>query len=130
MSATLLLFLLLACSATNLAAEPQSAFTLKVVARGAQANVGQALFALFTTRENLLKEPVATRKQTIDESGTARFVIEGLEAGRYAVSVVYDEDSNGKLNTGFLGTPRKRWGCPTIPRHDSDHQNSKMPSLS
>ena len=36
--------------------------------------------------------------------------MEQLKAGTYAVSIVYDEDSNGKLNTGFLGIPTEKVG--------------------
>jgi len=46
----------------------------------------------------------------INDVGGARFEFSGLAAGNYAVSVVYDEDGNGKLNTGFLGIPSEPVG--------------------
>lgn len=33
-----------------------------------------------------------------------------MPAGTYAVSVIYDEDGNGELNTGLLGIPTEPVG--------------------
>lgn len=35
----------------------------------------------------------------------------GIEAGTYAVSVFHDENSNGKLDTKFMGIPREGVGA-------------------
>jgi len=113
---SLILFILSIGLVSGHASGPETTFTLKIEARGARSNVGQALFALFTTKENFLKDPVISSKQAIDDSGMAWFQIEGLEAGSYAVSVVYDEDSNGKLNTGFLGIPKEKVGVSNNPK--------------
>jgi uncharacterized protein (DUF2141 family) len=46
----------------------------------------------------------------INDEGEVRFTFTDLKAGTYSVSIVYDEDSNGKLNTGFLGIPSELVG--------------------
>lgn len=107
---SLLSILLLIGITTSLATEPNSTFTLEVEAQGAQPKVGQAIFSLFDSKESFLKEPAVSRIQQINERGTVIFRIEGLKVGKYAVSVVYDEDSNGELNTGFLGIPKEKVG--------------------
>jgi uncharacterized protein (DUF2141 family) len=80
-------------------------YTLEVEVQGAQPGIGQALFALYDSPESFLREPLAKQRRGIDAEGKAYFTVEGLPPGTYAVSVVYDVDSNGKLDTGFLGIP-------------------------
>lgn len=42
--------------------------------------------------------------------------IEGLPAGFYAISVIHDEDGNGKLNTNPVGYPTERYGFSNNPK--------------
>ena len=84
--------------------------SLIVNVRGAEPNKGQAICSLFTSAENYLKHPLRSRTHAIDSRGEAQFRFDGLGAGDYAVSVVYDEDLNGKLNTGLLGIPTELVG--------------------
>ena len=95
----------------------ESRLTLSVVVFGAEPEKGQALFALFDSRNKFLKIPVISKEAPIDDTGGTRFVVPGLAAGIYAVSVVHDEDSNGELNTGFLGIPNERVGFSNNPRN-------------
>jgi len=88
----------------------QQSHTLTVVVEGAKVNQGQAIVSLFASAENYLKKPLVEHALSIDQNGSARFVIGDLSDGIYAVSVVYDEDLNGKLNTGFLGIPSELVG--------------------
>ena len=56
---------------------------------------------------------------------TVGIAFEGLEPGQYAVSSYQDENSNGRLDTGFMGRPkepygisndaRRRFGPPAFP---------------
>jgi len=78
---------------------------LTVLVVGAKAGTGQAIASLFSSVDNYLKEPVVKQVMSINDAGEAQFVFSELEVGEYAVSVVYDEDGNGKLNTGLLGIP-------------------------
>lgn len=34
----------------------------------------------------------------------------GVEAGRYAVSVIHDENANGKIDKNFMGFSKEPWG--------------------
>ena len=79
--------------------------SLTVKVTGAIASTGQAICSVFDSAESYLEEPVLSVTQPVDTAGGAVFVFPGLAPGIYAVSVVYDEDNNGKLNTGFLGIP-------------------------
>ena len=88
----------------------QDSLTLTVLIDGAKANTGQAIASLFSSADNYLKEPISKQIVPINDVGGARFTFTDLKAGTYSVSIVYDEDSNGKLNTGFLGIPSELVG--------------------
>lgn len=47
---------------------------------------------------------------------TATFVFKGLEPGAYAVSVMHDENGNGKLDTNLIGMPVEAYGFSNNPR--------------
>lgn len=83
---------------------------LTVLVEGAKASTGQAIASLFSSADNYLKKPVFKHVMPINDAGEVRFVFDELKAGKYAVSIVYDEDSDGKLNTGFLGIPSELVG--------------------
>lgn len=91
--------------ANNAGTYAQESLTLTVVVSGARPGAGQALGSLFDSKETYLKHPVREVIVAIDDTGRATLTFDGLGAGRYAVSVIYDEDSDGELDTGFLGIP-------------------------
>ena len=80
---------------------------------GLRNDKGQVLCALFSSADAFPKKAdkavarltvkIAERQATCDFSGVA--------AGTYAVSVVHDENSNGKLDTNFIGVPREGVGA-------------------
>lgn len=83
----------------------QEPLTLTVIVSGASPGKGQAIGSLFNSKASYLKAPVQDTIAAIDAMGRATFRFDGLRAGVYAVSVIYDEDSDGELDTGFLGIP-------------------------
>ena len=81
--------------------------TLTVVVSGASPSAGQALGSLFDSEETYLKAPSDEVIVEIDEQGQATLRFEELSAGTYAVSVIYDKNSDGELDTNFLGIPKE-----------------------
>lgn len=100
--------LLLLSGAPSPAAEEGA--TLAINVRGAKPGKGQAICSLFTSPENYLRQPVRSRTKPVDANGEAVCRFDQLAAGTYAVSVVYDEDLDGKLGTGLLGIPTELVG--------------------
>ena len=88
----------------------QEKLSLTIEVSGARSGVGQAVCSLFTSADTFLKQPVIKKTKPIDSKGQAVFRIDDLAPGTYAVSIVYDEDSNGKLNTGLFGIPTEPVG--------------------
>lgn len=102
--------LLFCASISFLAIAQQKPGVLTVHVTGAEQNTGQVFLSLFTSSENYLKNPVLQERLPIDDKGETRFNINDLESGTYSVSVFYDQDNNGKLNTGFLRIPKEPVG--------------------
>jgi uncharacterized protein (DUF2141 family) len=44
------------------------------------------------------------------EDGTARWTIEGVPPGTYAVRLYHDENDNGELDTNMFGVPQEPFG--------------------
>ena len=80
---------------------------------GLRSGKGQMLCALFSSAEAFptkadkavarLTAKIAERQAVCDFTGVA--------TGTYAVSVVHDENSNGKLDRNFIGMPREGVGA-------------------
>jgi uncharacterized protein (DUF2141 family) len=80
---------------------------------GLRSDKGQMLCALFSSAEAFptkadkavarLTTKIAERQSVCDFTGVA--------SGTYAVSVVHDENANGKLDRNFIGIPREVVGA-------------------
>lgn len=77
---------------------------------GGQPDQGKVILTIFSSAENFLKRPIDKKTMAVNGQGEALFQIDSLQPGTYAISIVYDEDDNGKLNTGFLGIPTEPVG--------------------
>ena len=102
---------------------------------GATPGEGQAIGSLFDSKESYLKAPIKETIVAIDAMGRARLTFDGLAAKAYAVSVIYDEDNDGELDTGLLGIPTEliamsnnakgRFGPPSFKKARFDLHSSK-----
>jgi uncharacterized protein (DUF2141 family) len=74
---------------------------------------GQVLCALFSSADAFPKKAdrAAARitAKIVERKAVCDFT--GVAPGTYAVSVVHDENSNGKLDTNFIGMPREGVGA-------------------
>lgn len=92
-------------------APPDSVIHVEI--SGLRNDKGQMLCALFSSAEAFPKKPerAAARltSKIVDRRATCDFT--GVAPGTYAVSVVHDENSNGKMDTNFIGIPREGVGA-------------------
>ena len=107
---TLSALLVVVASASPIVNGADESLTLTVRVTGASPNKGQAVLTLFTSKENFLKEPHTTRIIPINSDGQVTMQLKELKPGRYAVSVYYDADNSGHLNTGLFGIPTELVG--------------------
>jgi uncharacterized protein (DUF2141 family) len=82
---------------------------------GLRSDTGQMLCALYSSAQaeafpKKAEKAVARLTARIAE-GQAVCEFTGIVPGTYAVSVVHDENSNGKLDTNFIGMPREGVGA-------------------
>lgn len=85
-------------------------FTLEITVTGLTPNDGQVVASLFDEKKKYLKKSVSTLRESAN--GTDKLILEftDLAIGEYAVSVFYDLDSDGELDTGFMRIPKEPIG--------------------
>jgi uncharacterized protein (DUF2141 family) len=92
-----------------LAFSSASAATLKIVVEGAVPGKGTLRVTLFASEEGWLKTGVRALEIKAD-SAKATALIENLEDGEYAISVIDDLDDNGRLDSNAMGIPKEPYG--------------------
>jgi len=88
----------------------QEKISIEVEVTGARAGEGQILLSIFDSPESFLKSPIRDLTSSVDQAGIARLQVKNILPGWYALSIIYDEDNNGELNTGLFGIPSELVG--------------------
>jgi len=83
---------------------------LTVKVSGATPKVGQIMAAIFFSEEVYMEEPSRRGIVPVDDAGMANIVFDGLPKGQYAVSLFYDYDSDGELDSNLIGIPTEAFG--------------------
>ena len=80
---------------------------------GIRSDEGQMLCALYSQADAFPKKADKAEARITAKIANHESVCEftGVTPGTYAVSVVHDENSNGKLDTNFIGMPREGVGA-------------------
>ena len=81
--------------------------------RGMRNSNGQVICALYSSSDGFPKksEKALARVNSAISDKQAACEFSGIAPGTYAVSVFHDENSNGKLDTNFMGIPREGVGA-------------------
>lgn len=86
--------------------------SLTISVTGFRSEKGQAIVALYTSKESWLKSDRALRSRTLKIAGSSVTVVfDSLEAGTYAASAIHDENANGKLDMRYFPVPGPREGA-------------------
>jgi uncharacterized protein (DUF2141 family) len=80
---------------------------------GLRNDKGRALCALFSSADDFPKkaDKAVARTTAVISNRHAVCDFPGVAPGTYAISVIHDENSNGKLDTNFIGIPREGVGA-------------------
>lgn len=66
---------------------------------------------LFSSEKGFPRNPEGTVRQGVRvTSGVTRCVFKGVQPGTHALTVIHDENDNGKLDTNVLGMPLEGYG--------------------
>ena len=101
-----IIFLLFSCFTFSQTGE------ILVRINGFRNNHGQVNVVLFNQSKGFPSEykyGLISKSQPVDTS-LITFTFDSLSYGEYAVSVLHDENKNGKMDTNFLGIPREGYG--------------------
>jgi len=101
---TLLLFL-----ATSLYSQDKKTGNMEINITGLRSSKGKISINLFNKPDGFPDDPMKSFgwKTVKIVPDTVVIVFEDLPYGNYAVSVLHDENSNGKMEKNFLGIPRE-----------------------
>ena len=107
-------------SAPTSAPAPPRIATLFVDVTDLHSRRGQLLVCVFDRRDGFpgdATRAVLSQMRPIDprSAGSVRVAF-ALPPGNYAVSVVHDENRNGKLDTGLMGIPSEGYGVSNNPK--------------
>ncbi len=102
-----------AALALSALALPALAAELRFEVTGIESEAGQVLVALYDEASFLRKPIKAFRLKPTDKTLSGTFG--DLPEGVYAVSVVHDENGNGRLDMNLVGMPMERYGFSNDP---------------
>lgn len=94
-------------------AQPAQGSVIHVEVVRLRNNSGQVSCSLYSSADGFPKEGKKAAAHVVAPISEQKAVCEfpGIAPGIYAVSVFHDENSNGKLDTNFMGIPREGVGA-------------------
>lgn len=97
-------------SAEEAAASPPVGLTVQI--SNIQNDKGQVGCSLYSKDDGFPSKPEKADAMMFVKSkaGKATCLFKGLKPGKYAVSVMHDEDKDGELKTSMVGRPKEWWG--------------------
>ena len=95
------------------AQQPPATNVIRVEISGFQSDKGQVICSLLSSASGFpskSEQAIGHAKPAIaNRSAVCEFA--GVQPGRNAISVVHDENSNGKMDTNFVGRPKEGMGA-------------------
>ena len=115
-----LLLLLLWAPFRSLSAQIAETATLTVRVTGARNSKGKIGVTLFQNAQGFPDDTSkAFRQQSVEidaKTMSAQLAFKDLPQGTYAVSVLHDENGNGKMDKNFVGIPKEGYGASNNPK--------------
>lgn len=91
-------------------AQDSSANTLKLHFEVTKYYKGDIFFALYNSEDNHMDDVPFRSAEVKVKKGKAEVILESLESGYYSFSYFHDVNSNGELDTNFVGVPKEPYG--------------------
>lgn len=108
-------FIFLGLSALSFSIPPAS---LHVQIHDVRSDSGKILVLVFKNEDGFPDQVKKAFKQLVLESkkGKVEFRLDHIPAGKYAITVLHDEDDNGIMTTNFVGLPEEKYGFSNNPK--------------
>jgi uncharacterized protein (DUF2141 family) len=86
---------------------------IRVDVGGLRSGKGQVMCALYSSADGFAKDGGKALANTSSRisNGQAVCSFNNMVPGTYAVAIIHDENSNGKLDTNFMGIPKEGVGA-------------------
>lgn len=91
------------------ASQAQSQKKLEVVIKNIRDDKGVLIVGIFNSESTFIKKAWRGQKPK-PQQGTVHVIFEDIPAGEYAISVIHDNNENGKLDSNFMGIPKEGVG--------------------
>ena len=78
--------------------------SIKVNITNIENSKGQVIVALYTNEADFPKKPFLSKTNKIID-GKSVVIFDNIKKGKYAIAIIHDENSNGKLDFNILGIP-------------------------
>jgi uncharacterized protein (DUF2141 family) len=112
--AFLLLFLFTPSSIVR--ADGGSSGRIEVLVDGVRSADGVIGVALFNAKKGFPdNKAMAIEGRSVPAGSRCKVIFENVPYGVYAVSVMHDENGNGRMDKGFLGIPKEGFGVSNNP---------------
>jgi uncharacterized protein (DUF2141 family) len=119
-AASTIFSLLLCAPFPSLTAQTKDAGTLRVRVTGARNTKGKIGVTLFQNAQGFPDDTSkAIRQQSVEidpNTMSAQVTFKDVPQGTWAVSVLHDENGNGKMDKNFVGMPKEGYGASNNPK--------------
>lgn len=107
---TLVKFFILLLFSQLLNAQIVSGQDITIKVTNIDSNKGKVLVAIYDSEDSFLNERFKGTISKINQN-SCEVTFKNVAQGVYAISLFHDENSNGKMDSNFLGIPKEDYGC-------------------
>ena len=75
---------------------------------------GQILVAIFKTKEGFPQKITNAYKLEVFKASASTITIKDLPTGKYSISIVHDENNNGKVDYNLFRVPKEGYGFSNV----------------
>lgn len=83
-------------------------YSITLTVTGLEPRTGTVRAALYASKEDYMRDALATQSAEVGTSEEVKLVFDHLAPGDYALTLYYDENDNGKLDTGLFKIPKEK----------------------
>ncbi len=109
----LLVFLLFNLAFMETTPVPMAASNIRITIHSLRNDEGTVLLSMFKSADGYPGKNEKSVRQAKGKvkGGTCEIVLEDVPAGTYAISILHDENNNGKMDTKAFGIPKEGYGA-------------------